>query len=221
MTTRLSSIFSPSWSSQNSRSSLSPNLRFMIPDTFSHYPGFEYRLWFIWYVWHRCSVGWRPLLLAMICGSGGNGNLWLWEDEDEEYIRSVYFTENLSSYFSSPDLDWNNDLQGLKAHLSQATSAASVLAHLAPQVRLRFIAWLLIAGPVGEDRILQNQAIPSINILIYNWAESIRLPLIEETCHVCQVSGVLPVWMETMLEVYSRDDVRSLPWDHKCNCFER
>jgi hypothetical protein len=100
--------------------------------------------------------------------------------------------------------------------LGRTAVAATPLAHLTPQTRLRFVAWLLVAGPLRKKTILQNKRVPSITTLIRRWSKAIALPLTGETCDVCGVSGVLPVWIETMLEVYSRDDLRSLPWDYKC-----
>ncbi|KAF8140745.1 hypothetical protein K438DRAFT_1785437 [Mycena galopus ATCC 62051] len=60
-----------------------------------------------------------------------------------------------------------------------------------------------------------------MNMLILEWASLTELlPENAESCNVCGVSGVLPIWIDTMLEVYSRDDLRSLPWHHKCRCLE-
>ncbi|KAJ7318968.1 hypothetical protein DFH08DRAFT_970864 [Mycena albidolilacea] len=197
MTTRPPWISSRSSSSQNERRSLWPNLVVTIPDAFSRYSGFKYRLWFIWYVWHLWSESWRsPPWSAIICGSDGNGDLWLWEDEDEEYIK--VFTENIPVF---PELlDWHTACWYLKERLGRTTVAATPLAHLTPQSRLRFVAWLLVAGPLRKKTILQNKRIPSITTMIRRWSKAIALPLIGETCDVCGVSGVLPVWIETMLE---------------------
>ncbi|KAJ7883477.1 hypothetical protein B0H14DRAFT_1428654 [Mycena olivaceomarginata] len=55
-------------------------------------------------------------------------------------------------------------------------------------------------------------------MLIQNWARVTDLPWTGGTCGVCGVSGTLPVWIETMLEVYSPDDLRLLSWDRECYC---
>ncbi|KAJ7883539.1 hypothetical protein B0H14DRAFT_3432994 [Mycena olivaceomarginata] len=129
MTTRPPCVSSRSSSSQNERRSLWPNLLVTIPDVFSRYSGFKYRLWFIWYIWHLWSESWRsPPWSAIICGSDGNGDLWLWEDEDEEYIK--VFTENIPVF---PELlDWHTACWYLKERLGRTAVAATPLAHLTP-----------------------------------------------------------------------------------------
>jgi hypothetical protein len=194
-----------------------------IPDEFSRYSDFKYRLWFIWYIWHHTTGNkWEPPWPAIVCGSTANRDLWLWQDEDEEAIRKFVNQDlRVSVILQMPVTAWNTGCQALEARLSPATVAASPLAHLPPKTRLRFIAWLLVAGPLRTERVLLNEDISGISILIHSWAQVTGIPLTGGTCRVCGVSGVLPVWIETMLEVYSRDNVGSLPLDHKCNCLHR
>ncbi|KAJ7883501.1 hypothetical protein B0H14DRAFT_3748766 [Mycena olivaceomarginata] len=158
----------------------------------ARYSCFKYRVWFIWSIWYRYSVIWplSPPWLAIICGSGGNGDLWLWEEEDEEGIREFAIG--------------NEPLSALEARFSRTTVAASPVAHLPSQARLRFIAWLLVAGPLRKQTVIHVTEISSIAMLIYSWA---------------QVS--YPSGSKTMLEVYSPDDLRLLSWDQECNCLHR
>jgi hypothetical protein len=227
MTTRPPSSFSSPSSSPAERRSLSPDLpdNFTVTHTFSHYSGFKYRLWFIWYTWNHWSERWEsPPWLDII------GDLWLYEDEDEEYIKNfIEDEEYIKNFIDSEDLfvfpelfpelrDWGIACWYLEKRLAQTTVAATLFVHLTPQIRLRFMTWLLVA--LRRTKMSRNNSIPSIAMLVYDWAKSIRLPL-RGTCHACRVSDVLSVWMETMLEVYSRDDVGSLPWDLECNCLHR
>jgi hypothetical protein len=116
--------------------------------------------------------------------------------------------------------NWNYAFQALAVHLSR-TIVIAPLAHLPPQTRLRFIAWLLVAGLFQKDYISQYWGIPSIAMLIRRWARVVALPLTGGICQACRISDVLSVWIETMLAIYSRDDVGSLPWDHACDCLHR
>ncbi|KAJ7878771.1 hypothetical protein B0H14DRAFT_1628906 [Mycena olivaceomarginata] len=162
-----------------------------------------------------------PLWLTVICGPDGNGGLWLWEEEDEEGIREFAITNELLSVSPTTEENWNEAFQALEARLSRTIVITSPLAHLPPQTRLRFIAWLLVAGPLKKDYMLQNgdnRDNPGIAMVIDTWAQVTDPPLTGGTCDVCKVSGILPVWIETMLEVYSLDDLRLLSRDHECNC---
>jgi hypothetical protein len=155
----------------------------------------------------------------------------LWEEEDEEGIREFaidnqplsvsQITEEGNDAFQITEEDWNDAFQALEARFSRTTVAASPVAHLPSQARLRFIAWLVVAGPLRKQTVIHVVEISSIATLIYSWAQVTDLPLTGGTCDVCGVSGVLPVWIETMLEVYSPDDLRLLSWDKQCNCLHR
>jgi hypothetical protein len=169
--------------------------------------------------------------LAIICGSDGNGDLWLWEEEDEEGIREFtignetlsvsQISEDGNNVFQITEEDWNDAFEALEARFSRTAVAASPVAHLPSQARLRFIAWLVVAGPLRKQTVMRVADIPSIAMLIYSWAQVTDLPLTGGTCDVCGVSGVLPIWIETMLEIYSPDDLRLLSWNEECNCLHR
>jgi hypothetical protein len=159
----------------------------------------------------------------VICGPDGNGDFWLWEEEDEEGIREFAISNEPLSISEMTEEDWDNAFQALEARFSRTTVVTNPVAHLPSQARLRFMAWLLVVVVLREYRIfyLQLPRQDSTMILIRNWAKAIGLPLTGGTCNMCRVSGVLPVWIETMLEIYPRDDLRSLPWHSKCNCLHR
>jgi hypothetical protein len=153
-----------------------------------------------------------------------NGNLWLWEEEDEEGIRE--FAIGLNEPFNIREMtedNWDDAFQALEARFSRTTVAANPVAHLPSRARLRFMAWLLVVVAFREYRIFASPISrqDSTMTLIRDWAEVTELPLTGGTCNMCRVSGVLPVWIETMLEIYPRDDLRSLPWHYKCNCLHR
>ncbi|KAJ7883519.1 hypothetical protein B0H14DRAFT_3748784 [Mycena olivaceomarginata] len=196
MATRPPSSASSSSSSSNEHRILSPDTPWdpvTIPDTFSRYSGFKYRVWFIWSIWYRYSVIWpsSPPWFAIICGSDGNGDLWLWEEEDEEGIREFaignqplsvsQITEEGNDAFQITEEDWNDAFQALEAHFFPDNGSRQ-------------------SGPLRKQTVIHVAEISSIATLIYSWAQVTDLPLTGGTCDVCGVSGVLPVWIETMLE---------------------
>ncbi|KAJ7883546.1 hypothetical protein B0H14DRAFT_3857368 [Mycena olivaceomarginata] len=83
-----------------------------IPDEFSRYSDFKYRLWFIWYIWHRTTGNkWEPPWPAI--------------DEDEEAIRKFVNQDlRVSVILQMPVTAWNAGCQALEARLSPATVAA-------------------------------------------------------------------------------------------------
>ncbi|KAJ7883464.1 hypothetical protein B0H14DRAFT_1428456 [Mycena olivaceomarginata] len=219
MTTRSPSVssFLPS-SSPNESRSFSPYAPWdpvRIPDAYSHYSKFKYRLWFICRTWYTIGSDSLPWF-SLVSGENANGDLWLWEDEDEEGIRE-FAIGNEPLYICEED--WDDAVLALEMRFSRITVAANPVAHLPSQARLRFMAWLLVVVAFRECRISESPI--STTILIRDWAEATGLPLTGGTCNMCGVSGVLPVWIETMLEIYPRDDLRSLPWHYKCNCLHR
>jgi hypothetical protein len=160
---------------------------------------------------------------SLLCGENANGDLWLWEDEDEEGIREFAIGNEPLSISEMTEEDWNNAFQALEARCSRTTVAANPVAHLPSQARHRFMAWLLVVVALREYRIFELPISRQDNtmMLILYWAQATGLPLTGGTCNMCRVSGVLPVWIETMLEIYPRDDLRLLPWHYKCNCLHR
>ncbi|KAF7343343.1 Protein kinase domain-containing protein [Mycena venus] len=194
-----------------------------IPHAHSRYANFKHRLWFTWYIWHiTMSSQGRPPWLAIVCGAEANGGLWFWEDGDEDCLKQ--FTEDLSLDSSQPGLEmplecWDDACRTIETHQTRSQPMTSPLVHLAPENRFRIIAWLMIAGPLRKSGRLQG-GFSSIDLLIHDWAKSLILLGNAKTCDVCGVSGVLPVWIEVMLEVYMLEELQLISWDRECNCFE-
>ncbi|KAJ7797928.1 kinase-like domain-containing protein [Mycena olivaceomarginata] len=175
MTTRSPSVssFLPS-SSPNESRSFSPYAPWdpvRIPDAYSHYSKFKYRLWFICRTWYTIGSDSLPWF-SLVSGENTNGDLWLWEDEDEEGIRE-FAIGNEPLYISEED--WDDAVLALE----------------------------MCFFPDNGSR--QSGGSPSLSS--------------STSLHGMASGGrVLPVWIETMLEIYPRDDLRSLPWHSKCNC---
>ncbi|KAF7377585.1 Protein kinase domain-containing protein [Mycena sanguinolenta] len=190
----------------------------------------DYRVWFIRYIWDRTSGSIPSPPWWAICGESdaSSGSLWLWEDEDEEYLKVF------AAHHSVPHIRVGDHSDGAYLALadfrrrSQTAPVADLtLAHLTPETRLRFITWLMVAGPLRKDKILQDtsRSFPSVDMLINDWATSTALraagaaPAMT-TCSACGVSDVIPVWIDTLSKIYSVKDLRSLPWSRSCNCLD-
>ncbi|KAJ7779202.1 hypothetical protein B0H16DRAFT_808645 [Mycena metata] len=182
-----------------------------IPEFYSGYANFQYRLWFIW---RRLDglvdvdqIGWSGMISS--CP-------WLWEDEasaDEECIK--VFAEGLSLLPHIPPLEWVNACQTLQVRLPRTRSPPHPLAPLTSQTRLPFIAWLMVAeSPRMDDNPKR------IEHLILDWAQLIAIPEKASPCHFCRISHILPVWIRTMRQICELDQFRSIPWTHKCNCWK-
>lgn len=134
-----------------------------VPDGYSHLASFKYRLWFIWYIWptgYRMGSTESPPWPALICGADADGDLWCWEDADEMCIQEFAIEElrivedlALDSFPQMPLVYWDDASRALEARRSRPTASAGPLAHLTPQNRLRFIAWLIVAGPMRKAQI--------------------------------------------------------------------
>ncbi|KAF7377580.1 Protein kinase domain-containing protein [Mycena sanguinolenta] len=181
----------------------------------------DYGVWFVRYIWDRTSGSTLTPPWWAICGNSdaSSGSLWLWEDEDEEYLK------RFAAQHSVAHIRVDDHSDGAYLALAATRAANPTLAHLTPEMRFRFIAWLMVAGPLRKDRILQDTArsFPSIDMLISDWAISTALrgaaPAIV-TCSTCGVSDVLPVWIETLSKIYSVEDLRTLPWSRSCKCLD-
>ncbi|KAJ7719092.1 hypothetical protein DFH07DRAFT_1067933 [Mycena maculata] len=195
-----------------------------IPDVASlaRYADFKYRLWFTRYAIEQSSLvpPYRQKLwwLMMVEGTGAGGDLWLWDDgnSDEAYIKSlrpIFQTESVSRF---SETDWVDACRALGGRKDR-TQRSPPLAHLDPRTRIRVIAWLITAAATRKG--------DGLEILITKWAEITVLQLKPESaqkiCLLCGVSHLLPMWMGTMLEVYSLDDLRSIPCRYHCKCLER
>ncbi|KAJ7238061.1 hypothetical protein B0H12DRAFT_101006 [Mycena haematopus] len=200
-----------------------------IPDAYSRYNSFKHRLWFTWYIWSVAQQGNKKSLpwTAVVCGADANGDLWFWEDADENYIKE--FTEDLAldSLPEMPAADWDDAFRALEARRrSQRRTSAGPLAQLTPPNRLRFIAWLIVAGPVRKAQISRGD-FQSLEFCIKRWGTCMSFHGSDEpdpyaeACTICGVSDLLATWLETMRQMYLLDDLRSIPWYHACGCWER
>jgi hypothetical protein len=196
---------------------------------------FKYRVWYTW-----CMLK-TSLMNFMVVGihadetqetfwaavSDPNDNLWLWKDEDEKYIKSLIDGGIFSSFSDSlvrlqmSEADYVHacrQCEVLKASQLQHRTVSPV-SHLDPPTRLRFMAWLLLvaAHPLKHSTRL------CISLLLATWARSIdsfsdfRLGV--SPC--CGVEDHLDVWLQTVLHVYSVDELRLMPWKSECSCFPR
>ncbi|KAF7369146.1 Protein kinase domain-containing protein [Mycena venus] len=192
-----------------------------IPPSPAGYANLKYRVWFTWYMMEmdrRSHV--RGSWFAVLGGTGADKDLWLWEDDDEEFIKSFGSKHWQRSPLRIPEMDWDDACRAYEVRRSRATTSASPLVHLTPLTRLRFIAWLIVVGPLRKGHILKWG---NIDELILRWGASISFRMANsdvEACKSCGVSHLLPIWIETMLNVYSLSDVRAIPWHHTCSCFE-
>ncbi|KAJ7877010.1 hypothetical protein B0H13DRAFT_993884 [Mycena leptocephala] len=190
------------------------------PHANSRYVNYKYRMWFTWCIMQQAfPTRW---LLNVLSGEEGNRDLWLWEDEDEEYIKPL--AEDLSAdfYLEIPRVYWVNFCPILEARPSRTTT--SPLGHLTPQTRLRFIAWLIIAGfeSFRVEKISRKRGFGKLHASIACWGKLMSIQGSDvETCETCGISHLLNVWLETMLEVYLLDDLQAIRSYHACVCLER
>ncbi|KAJ6571609.1 kinase-like domain-containing protein [Mycena capillaripes] len=88
---------------------------------------------------------------------------------------------------------------------------------------MRVIRWLIITGP-GRHESLRGADWAAFHTLIRAWgnAEDALAYSVIHICRLCEnVSQWLDLWITTMLEIYSCDDLRSIPWRYACQCLER
>ncbi|KAF8124857.1 hypothetical protein K438DRAFT_1034979 [Mycena galopus ATCC 62051] len=184
----------------------------------------KYRLWFTRYLLEFSlfdvisgeAAQRREMFWSFVSGT----DLWFWEEEDEEYIQA--FSNGWDLSLGMSEVEWADACRALEARQLQHSHprTPSPVSHLTPQTRLRFIAWLIVAYvQLKEWGFLWMGT--SLNDLIKSWELSIIIDSTGFTtpeCHHCRVS-VMNVWLETMLQVYSIDDLQSIPWYQRCTCF--
>ncbi|KAJ7842794.1 hypothetical protein B0H14DRAFT_2779851, partial [Mycena olivaceomarginata] len=198
-----------------------------IPDVCSAFANFKHRLWLTWYVLQKYvpqAAGRESFWRTAVPGTETTRDLWFWEDEDEEYIRQWAFTDNplLKLFHEMPTMDWSNACRALETRRLLPRPTASPLAHLTPQTRCRFMAWLIVAEAVRKEDLAEMGNTGGLHDLIEFWGISVRIADFKgEKCGICRISHLLNVWLETMLEVYTLEDLRLLPWRPKCGCFYR
>ncbi|KAJ7790660.1 hypothetical protein B0H14DRAFT_208361 [Mycena olivaceomarginata] len=198
---------------------------------------FKYRVWFTWRLVNfslkgienaRTAARRQEQFWMAIAKMDPNEDLWLWEDEDEGYIKA--FVEDHSSDWipeSSLEMsafEWAHASQALEERPPQRPTVSPV-SHLAAHTRLRFIAWLIVADVTPKDRL----RLAGLEPLVRDWRLCIADSSTYSSCcgapHCCGVSR--NIWLETMLHVYSVDDLQSIPWYPEdssletCKCFQR
>jgi hypothetical protein len=124
--------------------------------------------------------------------------------------------------------EWDEACLTLAVRQSRTVTTLSPLAHLIPQTRLRFIVWLMVAMvPSRREGLWESKDFQHLDTLIKFWG--VCLHLLDyansdsgaEMCRICGVSYFLPIWVETMVGIYSLDDLGSIPWGKECRCLER
>ncbi|KAF7333429.1 Protein kinase domain-containing protein [Mycena venus] len=197
-----------------------------IPDAPSAYVDFRYQLWFTWYIlqMHVPQAARRgPLWWALISGAVANRDLFFWEDEDEDYIRTFIndHTGSLHLVPEMPTVDWKNAFVALEMRHLWPRHTASLLAYLTPQSRVAFMAWFIVTEVVRKEHFAKFGDMGRLHYLIEWWGISTNIANdVEERCQICEVSRFLGVWLETMLEVYTLEDLRLIPWHPECSCME-
>jgi hypothetical protein len=195
-----------------------------IPDPYPAYANFKHRLRFTWYILQmHVPQAALPFWWAAVSGVDANGDLWFWEDEDEEYVIVNAFADDhpFHTVRGMPLVDWTVACQALETRQLERRRMASPLSHLTPQSRFRFMAWFIVAE-VARKGQLKTGHIGGLHDLIACWGMSLDIVGSHgERCRICGVSGILGIWLKTMLEVYMLDDLRLIPWYPECSCFNR
>ncbi|KAJ7751716.1 hypothetical protein B0H14DRAFT_3602421 [Mycena olivaceomarginata] len=169
---------------------------------------FKYRVWFTQHLIQSGGAVWRGAEFWIpVSKADPNEDIWFWEDEDEEHIEAFMDDHPDHLVLEISEEEWSNACLALEAR---------DLSHLTPEVRLRFMAWLVAAINLKAYRFRR----PSLRALLQWWRFSILEYQLIDCCGICGVSGAhLDLWVETMLHVYSVDDLQSILWDRGCGCF--
>ncbi|KAJ7088699.1 hypothetical protein C8R44DRAFT_443990 [Mycena epipterygia] len=180
---------------------------------------FKHRVWLTWFLMDMRAAPWRRSLWSKVIEDAED--LWLWEDGDEEYIRAL--RSHLGGQFRLPEEDWCSACAALDVRITTPrTPAREALTHLSVLNRVRMVGWLIVAGPMRQHQLQdEDHRFQNLAMLIAVWGRVFHSHSSDsEVCTRCGVSHILPIWVETMLEVYSLDDLRSIPWPYGCQCLE-
>jgi hypothetical protein len=188
---------------------------------------FKYRVWFTWHLlkssaWNIAGHGAvesvaRTLREADFWKSVRRQaeDIWFWEDEDEEYIKAFIDDRPDDRFFlEMSEAEWSTACLALEARDRQ--QCPSPFSHLTPEARLRFTAWLIVVALYPKVYRFPRA---HLGVLLQSWSHSIAESQLPESCRFCGVSTHLNLWMETMLHIYSTDDLQSILWDYPCSCF--
>ncbi|KAF7362739.1 Protein kinase domain-containing protein [Mycena venus] len=188
---------------------------------------FKYRVWFTWRLIKSSS--WnieRGVLNAVqteaefwkaVSRAHPDEDIWFWEDEDEECLKA-YIEDHAGNPFEVSEVEWSTACVALKARdrQHQHPRISSPVSHLTPEIRFRFMAWLVVVAVYPKVYRFRHA---SLRALLQSWSHIIGGSQLIESCGICQVSAHLNLWVEIMLHVYSVDHLQSIPWDHPCSCF--
>ncbi|KAJ7489301.1 hypothetical protein FB451DRAFT_686485 [Mycena latifolia] len=212
-----------------------------LQDTFHRkpYADFKHRLWLSWYYLMLGSTSLTPEIrerrrmswLAMMRRTGADEDLWLWEEEDEEYLEKAlqpFGDLKALAPFRVDDVPVEDLCVAFEAlERGKPRSPTKVFTRRSPQIRVRVIAWFIVAGPSRQE-IMRDGGSPSLTTLItdwgslfYNFFQPAALAVSNTRCAFCRVSHLLPIWVDTMLQFCFLDDLKSIPWWPACTCLAR
>lgn len=181
---------------------------------------FKYRVWFMRHVIHvvsrRRAESQRSLWLQMVEGMDAQTDLWLWKDEsDEEYLKTLQL---------SAVIQWHEDFWDLATalktrewtHGRRISEPGRALAGISPHERARVVGWLITVAASRKSGRVEE--------LISQWANASSIPQGQAglPCVHCNLPDpVLRSWTQTMMHVYSLDDIRAIPWRAECQCLQK
>ncbi|KAJ7113411.1 hypothetical protein C8R44DRAFT_855916 [Mycena epipterygia] len=201
----------------------------LIPDRdlLARYGNFEHRVWLTWYSMqmHMEPTKHRASWLAIIEGTDPHGDLWLWEDGDEKWAEGLCATYHGHSTrpIPCPTQDQADAFRALEARIRNSRPPAqNVLAHLSPQARVAVISWFIVAGPLRQSKLKSGESrVLDFATLLEAWGEIFRgIDRGIRSDHCIGSSHILAIWAEVMPQIYSIEDLMSIPWPYSCNCFE-
>ncbi|KAJ7713717.1 hypothetical protein B0H14DRAFT_3523246 [Mycena olivaceomarginata] len=209
-------------------------------DTRITHSEFKYRVWFTWcllkfdaqHIPQLETVAWKQeAFLRAVSGVDSNEDYWLWENEDEGYIKDHLLDRIPDSSREMSASEWATACYALEARQFQHRHSriVSPVTHLASQTRLRFIVWLFVANVRTKEQLQRDDLDPWAGLLrsIEYWRISVLSFVADyelehlEASACCGISDLLNIWLGTMLQIYSVEELQWIPSYAFCNCFQR
>jgi hypothetical protein len=192
---------------------------------------FKYRVWFTWRLlksssWNVARLGvwyvtptWREEgFWRSVARADPDEDIWFWEAEDEEYIKAFIEDHPGNHFHEMSEVEWNTACLALRSRArDRQRQRSSSLSHLTPEARIRFMTWLVVAAVYPKEYQFRRV---SLSVRLQCWRLSISKSQLIDSCGICRVSDHLDLWIETMLYIYSVDDLQLIPWDRECRCFQ-
>ncbi|KAK7063386.1 kinase domain-containing protein [Favolaschia claudopus] len=156
-----------------------------------------------------------------------NDILWAWEDEDEAEIQNLIDHTPETGGWWQPKQEEELircALDALEARINetQAQVGRGVLGHLDSRTRLRFMTWLLL---VISSVASTESAHISVTGLMNRWGlccvSQVRDDQNQEQCEICHTTQILDCWLETMLLLYTVNDLEAMQGWTRCHCFSK